>query len=256
MWTFLSKLEAKDWVTLAASFAAIVLSILSFRQKATDMELAKRKQLTDLLEKITDLNTERAKYELKKSEYPESYGGLIADQRRFFARQAAFLMDRIPHLVTPFEYQLVAASFGDIGDGYEAERLFELAVSVSVTPMDRGIAVRRYGAWFFDLGLPDEARKRFEAALECFEGESDQARDYRADTYLRWSNYEKRWTEDPRRARDLLERAATESRAMRNPARREWWASRMRRHLDDLSATGSKPVDAPPPDTPREGDPR
>jgi tetratricopeptide (TPR) repeat protein len=233
--TFLQSLQPKDQLTLLVSIGAIVLSFFSFRQKKSDMKLGDRKQLTDLLLKITDLNTERAKYDLKKTDYPKNYRGLMSDQRRFLARQAEVVMSRISAQVTPFEYQLVADSFAYLGYLYEAERLFERAVSVSVTPFDRGIAIRRYAVYLFDIAEPAEGRKRFGAALGCFEGESEVARDSRVDTYLRWSNLEN--GDD---ARDLLTKASAEAEAIRLPARRQRWADQIRQRLNELSAAADQ----------------
>ena len=59
---FFETFEPKDWVTLLASISALFFSIITYRQKIKETENAFRKQLTEILEKLSNLNTEISKY--------------------------------------------------------------------------------------------------------------------------------------------------------------------------------------------------
>src|SRR4051812_5995225 len=99
---FFSTLQSKDWITLLASVSALIFSLLTFRQKKGEGQLALRKQLTELLEKLSELNTEISKYrsaQSKQNDYPANYVALMNDQRRLLVRQADFMSSKIPKLV-------------------------------------------------------------------------------------------------------------------------------------------------------------
>lgn len=224
---FFSTLQAKDWITLTVSACAFIVSVLSYYQKAGESRLALRKQLTDLFEKLTAINTEFAMYRAKKDEYPAGYPGLLGDQRRFLVRQAAFIATKIRHLVSPFEYLLLAGGHDDINDWSQAERYFELAISTSSDPIDRGIAIRGYGRYLYNHGRLDEARKKFSEAVKSFEGTSDRFRVFRADTFERWSDHEREWIETFEADR-LLQQALMEYEQLDNPARKAHEVDRLR----------------------------
>jgi hypothetical protein len=110
---FFNSLEPKDRVSFAASGSALVFSLLSFFQKRSETSQARRKQLTDVLQKLSDLNTERAKFKSleKKEGYPPNYSNLIDDQRRFLVRQAAYISQNVRRFVSPYEYLVMAGAF-------------------------------------------------------------------------------------------------------------------------------------------------
>ena len=149
---FLNKLEAKDWITMVASLIALAVSVLSYRQRSSEGRLALRKQLTDVLEKLSEMNTEAAMHRLKPDEYPVNYGGLLNDKRRFLVRQATFLIESVGNLVSPYEYLLVAGAYGDINDTFQAEAYFVQAMHASDDPIDKGIAIRGFARFLFAQG--------------------------------------------------------------------------------------------------------
>src|SRR5438105_154091 len=140
---FFSNLQPKDWITLLASLSALIFSSLTFRQKKGEGQLLLRKQLTELLEKLSELNTEISKYRIaqsKKDEYPPNYIGLMNDQRRLLVRQADFISSKIPKLIANYEYLIIAGAFDGIDQTELAEKYFELAINTEQA-MEQGIAV-------------------------------------------------------------------------------------------------------------------
>jgi len=229
-----TKFEPKDWITLSASAIAILLSVLSFRQKSGEGRLALRKQLTDILEKLTELNMEIAKFayfRLEKSDYPPNYGRLLNDQRRFLVRQASFVASKIKDIVSPYEYLVIAGAFDGVDDVSQAEHYFQLAISNSTDLLDRGIASRSYARFLFSQGSVDEAKKQYEKAVKCFSVESDRFHHYRGDTYERWANVAKDWSSEAE-VNDLIEKASIEYGKLKNPRRREQEVERVRELLE------------------------
>jgi len=217
---------AKDWIALMVSGLALALSLLSFRQKSTESRLTLRKQLTDLFEKLTTLNTEFARFKTNKDNYPPGYPGLLGDQRRFFVRQASFIASQIRTLVSPFEYLLLAGGHDDINDWAQAEHFFQLAISSAADRIDRGIAIRGYGRYLFGHGRLTEARVQYAESLHCFNGSADRVRVFRAETFERWAGNESEWG-NKKEADRLLEQAMTEFRQLENPVRREYEVRRV-----------------------------
>jgi hypothetical protein len=217
-----AKFEAKDWITFCASISALVFSIITYRQKSGEAKLALRKQLTDLFEKLTDLNLQSQMARLKRDEFPQNYWGLLNDQRRFLARQAAFISQRIETLVTPWEYLLLAWAFDEISDSFQAERYFLLATETAVEPFDRAIITRSYARYLFNQGpeTQEKSRRLYQQAVHSFGEETDRIIAFRAETFERWALQEREWShvEDADR---LFHRAATEFENLSNPARRK-----------------------------------
>src|SRR5262249_34860779 len=150
----------------------------TYFQRSWETKLALRRQLNDILQKLTDLNTETSKYRAlvntpRGAEYPPNYLSLVNDQRRFLVRQAAFIVQRVSRMVSPYEYLVIAGAFDGIDDTYEAEAFFEQAVRKAANRIERGIAIRARGRYFFARGHLPEAREQYRAAIEVFNGTSD-----------------------------------------------------------------------------------
>jgi tetratricopeptide (TPR) repeat protein len=235
-----SKLEAKDWIALTVSAFALLISVLSFRQKSGESRLALRKQLTDLCEKLVVLNTEDAKCRAKPNDYPPGYTGMLNDQRRFFARQAAFIAAKISNLVSTFEYVLLARGHDDINDWSQAEEFFRLAKSTARNSIDRGIATQKYGQYLYGHGLIKQAREEFDEALKCFEGSADRVRVFRANTFIRRSDHEKEWTNNSEALR-VLEEAEREYQQLDNPTQRDREVDRVRALISRLKQSSREP---------------
>ncbi len=231
---FLNKLEAKDWIMLIASLSALMVSVLSYRQRSSEGRLALRKQLTDVLEKLSELNTEAAMHRLKPDEYPANYGGLLNDKRRFLVRQATFLMDSVGTLVSPYEYLLVAGAYGDINDTYQAEAYFVQAMHASDESIDKGIAIRSFARFLFSQGPSrhDHARRYCQSAADLFVEKNDRHRIYLGDTFVRWAQHEQEWR-NYQDATGLYAKAAAVFQNLDNPNRREEEGARVAQLADD-----------------------
>lgn len=228
-------LEPKDWITLCSALAAFVISALSYFSKSKENRLSLRKQLTDVLEKITELNLEavRSRGSGENEGYPEEYRRLLNDQRRFLVRQAAHLIGEISYLVSPYEYGLTANAFQAIDEVDQAEKFFNLAVKRAKSRLDRGIILRQYVRFLYSQGRVEEARTQMPVVLDCFTGESDLSHYYRADTYERWSRHEQDWS-DLVLAKNHLEEALREYKQIKMPSRRDTETRRVQGILTTL----------------------
>lgn len=218
----------KDWAALVVSVLALTVSALSFFQKIGETSQTRRKQLTDVLQKLSDLNTEIEKFRsLKdKKDYPVNYTGLIDDQRRFLVRQAAYISRAIKGLVSPYEYLVMAGVFDGINDLDEAERFFKIA-STAKHAFDRGVALRGYARFLFLLARQAEARDLFQKSIDSFNGETDRHKGYRGVTYERWAILESEWSHLDEAAKRFTS-ALAEFQSISNPLRRESEVARLK----------------------------
>ena len=237
---FFSDLQSKDWITLVASLLALSVSLLSYKQKSNEGRLALRKQLTDLFEKLTELNTETAMYRLKERDYPTNYSGLLNDKRRFLVRQANFLVNHLGDLVSPYEYLLIAGAYDEINDTFQAEAYFGRAIGSSSDSLDKGIAVRGYARYLFNQGplRHVEARAQYEKAVSLFCEGNDRHRNYLGDTYTRWARQEREWMNLPDSVR-LFELALTVYKGFANPERRRSEVAKATELVNSCQSTAS-----------------
>jgi hypothetical protein len=241
---FFQSFEAKDWITFFASLAAFVMSLLSFFQKTREGQQSLRKQLTEVLQKLSDFNIEVAKFNSlpDKTAYPPNFRGLISDQRRFLTRQAAYFSERIPDLVSPYEYLVMAWAFDDTDDVEQADHFFDLASRKQRNKIDQGIALRSYARFQFSQHLLDEGRANYNTALACFQGESDRLCFYRGVTYERWADQEDDWSNRDK-ATQLLQLAKTEYTKIKKTRRRD---SEVRRVEERILGRKSPVADTTP----------
>ena len=245
----------KDWMALGAlavSVLALLVSALSYAQKAEEGRSALRKQLTDTLHKLSDLKIDVVKYralsEEEKSKLPSNYISFFNEQQRFLVRQGTHLAEQLPELVNRFEYLLLAEGANSVDEIEQAEALYKTAsrplpltahiksLLFSLKParsVERGIALRNYGTYLFTEARRGDAAKKFKAALTEFNGENDRQRSYRASTYELWAELE-RSTGNARGATQLLTQAVREYDSFSNSRRARAEKSRIEEHLQRL----------------------
>lgn len=234
----LAGLETKDFFTLFLSFLAIIISVSSYIQKKSENQISLRKQLTEFLEKLTEINLESAKFMHQrlnsKDDLPPDYVKHLNDRRRFLVRQAAFIADKLENkdMVDGYEYLLLANNFNVTDDLKRAEKFFKEAIKSNVK-LDRGMAHRKYGQFLFTLNRKKEAEEQFKNALKCFDDENDRIRHFRGDTYERWANLEREWKNNSA-SENLLKQAADHYQTLDNPAWRHFELKRLNRKPENI----------------------
>jgi tetratricopeptide (TPR) repeat protein len=224
-----SEASAKDVATIAVSTLAFGISVLTLSQKTNESKVGLRKQLTDILEKLHETNVENTKANDPnfRSSYPQNYGRLISDRRRFLVRQAKYISEQIPILVSPYEMMFIAVGLEDIDDASEADKWFQRAIRKASTEFDKVIVRRQYGRSLFRNGQFVDAREQYKAALNIFRHTSDKHLIYQGDTYERWAGMEADCG-DPREASRLYDRAILEYERIRADGLRERQLQRAR----------------------------
>lgn len=152
-------------VALSISLASFTISLISYKQRSKEGLLSVRKQLSDTMQKLLDLNTEGAKRDLEPEKYPKNYGGLIGDQRRFHARLAHTLIVRLKFEVSRWELLLLGRAFADLTDYDLAEKMFLRAIQSHTSPVEDATVARSYARFLFMSGEAERARDKLTRAL-------------------------------------------------------------------------------------------
>jgi tetratricopeptide (TPR) repeat protein len=228
-----------------ASFS-ITSTYITLRQKKYETERTLRNQLTEVLAKIAALNLELAKIPQQGASatgLTSRMRGHLRDQQRFLVRQATYVIDQIPALVSPFEFLLVAGAFESIDDVYQAEQFFRKAIEHSAgDEMNRGITTRGFARFLFNQGEHDLAREQFMASVEIFSGDSDIMKEYRGDTYLRWGTHELEWSY-PDIAETYFSEAKRIFESKANPIARRRSVARLNEHIVHIYSSSSPPLE-------------
>jgi tetratricopeptide (TPR) repeat protein len=188
-------LQPKDWFTLLGTALAVTVSFLGYRRSGVESRRSLRKQFTDILQQLINLNIESAKSRqaIQAGQYPRHYARLINDQRRMLVVQASELADRISDQITSFEYLLMGHVFNAVDEMQMAEDYFRRATETD-NLLHRGFALRALGEFFLAQQKFDEGREHFSASVDCYAGTLDRFIGYRAITYEAWAEGEKRWS--------------------------------------------------------------
>jgi hypothetical protein len=220
--SFFSDLLPKDWITLLASISALIFSLITYQQRRGEGRINLRKQLTDLLEKLSGLNANIYKYkngQNKKEEYPPNYIGLMNDQRRLLVKHADFIASKAPKMIASYEYLVIAGAFDGIDETTLAEKYYNLSVNTA-RGLEKCIASRAYARYLFNEGLIEFGRGLYEDSISCIPGLTDRLVHFRIDTYLRWAEQERDCDEfDDEKL--LLQRAQSEIDNYISPLRRQ-----------------------------------
>lgn len=208
----------KDPAAVIISSLALIVAALGYFQRSVETHIAKRKQLSDALLGLTQVNLEleksRAASDALRTFSP--IVGILNDQRRNLVRQAAFLIDRLPSDVSTPEFLTLAWAFNGIDDAFEAERSFIRAVAAASDDINRCIALRSYARFIFAESDFEGGRGLYRRAVAVVSSPTDRQRHYYGETLERWAVQEVEWG-DPKRAAELLAEAVEKYDSISNP---------------------------------------
>jgi hypothetical protein len=193
-------------IAILGGIFAILIGFISYWQKNLDKQIALRKQLTEALDKLVNVNMDNAKYRAGKDKesLPENYLPLLNDYRRLYLSQVGYIYDKINvKRINFFELTLIAQAYSSIDDLESAKLFFKRSIErteeidVSINVIERIIAQRNYANFLFQKVSIDEANAIYK---ELFENYSTDKNDtqilYIADTYKRWANLYKDYKKD------------------------------------------------------------
>jgi hypothetical protein len=158
-----------------------------------------RQTLSNSLSEIANINVQVS--QLKKDE-KESTADTISilknynSQRGTIASNADFLMKENDKLVTDSDCELMAVTFGDIGDLKKSEEYWLQAIRLASNPTQLHLHRRDYAAFLFNHNRVDEGRKLFEQSMKAYTPETDNDVRNVTDTFLIWAKLERNFNND------------------------------------------------------------
>jgi len=188
-------MDPKDYIAIGAaliSACSLTVSYITWRQKSSEAERTVRNQITDVIGKLDAVFAEWDKLNFENADkrsdpYFVGRRSFLNGQKRFLARQALYLMDYVPHLVTDFEYNRVADAFCSIGDFDQANALYIQAIESAKQLTYKSNCTRAYARCLLSQGRVAEGRERFLAAVALILPSTDVSRFHIAETYQRWA---------------------------------------------------------------------
>lgn len=172
----------KDLLTLGFSAFAIVISILAFtvttRLKRFEMQRSTRDQLNKLISEMLssaarDQEILKTAPGMRPSPQQLMFASISAQRHSALARQADYLAQQEPSLVTDVEWATIAQAFSSVGDFSRAEERFQRAISAAPDEYYRVLNIRGLADMLFHCGRLEEGRKYYQNALSVLPDTTD-----------------------------------------------------------------------------------
>lgn len=246
-------LSAKDRVTLSLSTLALTLSLFatgwSILQGRYEQQRLLRSQLSEVLMRIVSTDVEQMKlpHDLKDQAYVQNISNALGYQHNFLLRQAMFLADQIPALVTDVEYNTIAVGNQSSGDFLNAEKYFKRSIDVAPNAQYQSVALGSYANFLFLTHRFEEARKEYQMALSALVGNDNSTRYGRGLLYQEWAGDELNLANSATRSLELFESARNEFNGIDvEPMKRSALQSLQAAEEGQVTQVSPPPVGPPP----------
>ena len=182
------QINMNDLISTAISGLALAVSVLSaafsFRLQRLDSRRSTREQLNETVSELIRLNAENNSMwfipsEQRDAGYYQKQGSL-AQTAVAVSRQAAYLAEQQPDLVTDIEFLTIAQGLVMAGDFATADGYWQKAVNASPNAYYRVVNTRMYADFLFNQGKHESGRTLYKQALTILDDLPDT--DYRKYT--------------------------------------------------------------------------
>jgi len=210
-------MEPKDFITLAISLAAFVLSlvatIFSLSNKKHEDERSLRSLMNVTIGNIRSSRIDQAKY--RNEHYGKGQNvelvlnvlSLYNYQINSLTRLAVYVAEKIPTLVTDIEFATLADAFAWTGDRQKGKQYWEAAIAASKDRYYEIINRRDFANFLFLNGNVGEGRDQYKKALDLSPISDDVSKYQTGYTYRMWG-WNERAAGNELSARDYFDRAA------------------------------------------------
>ncbi|HEX8456474.1 MAG TPA: hypothetical protein VF656_04055 [Pyrinomonadaceae bacterium] len=187
-------MEPKDVVTLIISSTALILSLIStvltLRSKKYEVQRTIRDQVTELIGELIAIETERRKLAFdagaNKDELYFQTMSILNQKTSSLVRQAVYLINQEPLLITDIEYGTVAQSLTSAGDLPLADEYWRRAINASPSDYYKVLNRRGYAHFLFTQGRYEAGRKQFQEAVTVLDDTTDFNKLTNGYTYQGW----------------------------------------------------------------------
>ncbi len=177
-------------VSAAAIIVSLVSASIAYSLQRSDSKRSAREQLSKSVAELINLNSKNystwsVEPEKRNAAYYQELG-LISQIAASLTRQAVFLVNSFPQMVTDVDYVAIAQGLMIVGDNVLADTYMQNAISVSPSDFYRIINLRGYADFLFRQGRHEPAREKYQEALGILDNHTDFNKATNGYTYQMW----------------------------------------------------------------------
>ncbi len=173
---------------------SVVSASIAFHLQSSDSQRSAREQLSKTVAELIDLNWENNSLwstapENRNTTYYQKLSS-ISQVAASITRQAVFLVNSYPEMVTDVDYVTIAQGLTIVGDNLLADTYNQNAIAKSPSDFYRIINLRGYADFLFRQGRHESAREKYQEAVKVFNNDTDINKATNGYTYQMWMNSE------------------------------------------------------------------
>lgn len=177
-------------ISALALGVSIVSAVFSFRLQTANNNRSTREQLNETVRELIKLNDENnALWAVDPAQRDVSFfrrAGTIAQTATSLSRQAVYLAESVPKLVTDVEFVMIAQALALAGDQLNADAYWQKGIEASPNEYYRIANIRGYADFLFRQGKHELGRSKYQQALKIFDNDTDFKKFTNAFTYQMW----------------------------------------------------------------------
>ena len=196
---FVNKLPgiAMDTSSVLSAIAIIVSvasALIAYSLQKSDSQRSAREQLSKSVAELINLNSKNYHIwstapEHRNANYYQEISA-ISQIAASMTRQAVFLVDSFPDMVTDVDCVAIAQGLTLVGDNVLADTFMQHAISKSPSDFYRIINLRGYADFLFRQGRHEPAREKYQEAVKIFDNDTDFNKATNGYTYQMWMSSE------------------------------------------------------------------
>lgn len=184
----------KEKLTIPLSLVALLVSVLSatisYQLQKSDSQRSARTQLNNSINELINLNARNnALWNVPEEARDIGFYQQLSTNSQTaasFTRQAVYLAEKNPELVTDIEFSNIAMGLVIVGDTTLAETYWQKAVDASPSDFYAVVNLRGYADFLFREGNHEKARDSYRKALKVFNNDTDKNKATNGYTYQMW----------------------------------------------------------------------
>ena len=164
-------------ISTLALAVSILSAVFSYRLQDSDNRRAGREQINKTIGELIQINARS--YSLNSTPIPERSTlyyqeiGSLSQIGIALSRQAVFLANENPELMTDIEYITIAQGLVIAGDYDLADEYYRRSIASSQNDFYRILNLRPYASFLFNQGQQEAGRDHYERALKIFKNDTD-----------------------------------------------------------------------------------
>jgi hypothetical protein len=176
-------------ISALALTVSIISAAFSYQLQSIDSKRATREQLSNVSSELIGLTREAAQmYQVPVEEHDSLYYqklSSITHSAMLLSRQAIYLAEEQPNIVTDVEYLTIASGLVLAGD-LRANDYWQRAIKAAPTPYSEMVNTRAYANFLFNQGRHESGRIHYQKALNLMDNNTDLNKYNNAYTYQMW----------------------------------------------------------------------